>query len=331
MVLQTTRYEMAQDMTAITTTSQSLPSIQWLLPFEAAARHLSFKRAAEELHVTPPAVSQQIKALELHLGIALFERKTRALSLTAAGVEFYKTAQQVLDVYDAGCHTLYRQYKQAAFYVATEPYIAHTLLIPNLMSFRELSEMTPSTSASQGTLMGGCELRVETRLTMAGMSLDDMDAGIRFGRGDWADMEAFPLADVTMVPVGSKSYFEQHGAAGLEDFNQHCFFYPSNQKVVLEPFLDALEKRGIAPKEVIPCESYLDAMTAASEGLGITVALLPYANRWINEGKLMMPFDMRWRTDAKFWVVYRKHYRDQEKMQFFCNWLSKVVDGLGVL
>jgi len=166
-------------------------------------------------------------------------------------------------------------------------------------------------------------------LTMVGMNLDDMDAGIRFGRGDWEGMEAFPLADVTMVPVGSKKYFDQHRAVGLEDFHQHCFFYPSTQKMVLEPFLDALEKKGIAPKEVIPCESYLDAMTAASEGLGITVALLPYANRWINEGKLIMPFDMRWRTDAKFWVVYRKHYRDLEKMQFFCNWLSRIVDGLG--
>jgi len=322
------RKEMTQNMTVIQSTSQSLPSIQWMLPFEAAARHLSFKRAAEELHVTPPAVSQQIKSLEHHLGIALFERKTRALSLTVAGVEFYKTAQQVLDVYEAGCHTLYRQYKQGAFYVATEPYIAHTLLIPNLMSFRQLSESPLLDSSSKNSLLSGCELRVETRLTMVGMNLDDMDAGIRFGHGDWPDMEAFPLADVTMVPVGSKSYFDQHRAAGLEDFNQHCFFYPSTQKMVLEPFLEALEKNGIAPKEVIPCESYLDAMTAASEGLGITVALLPYANRWINEGKLVMPFDMRWRTDAKFWVVYRKHYRDQEKMQFFCNWLSKIVDGL---
>ncbi len=329
-MLQAKPYEMVQDMSKSKSKPQSLPSIQWLLPFEAAARHLSFKRAAEELHVTPPAVSQQIKSLEHHLGITLFERKTRALSLTAAGAEFYKTAQRVLDVYDSGCHTLYRQFKQGAFYVATEPYIAHTLLIPNLMSFRELSETTSSRDAPRNALFADCELRVETRLTMAGMSLDDMDAGIRFGRGDWDDVEVYPLADVTMVPVGSKSYFDQHRAAGLEDFKTHCFFYPGTQKVVLEPFLEALEKKGIAPKEVIPCESYLDAMTAASEGLGITVALLPYANRWINEGKLMMPFDLRWRTDAKFWVVYRKHYRDQEKMQFFCNWLSKIVDGLEV-
>lgn len=303
---------------SLTPAVTSLPSIQWLVPFEAAARLLSFKRAAEELHVTPPAVSQQIKLLEQHFGIKLFERKTRALALTPAGASFYQTAQQVLNAYDVGCHALYRQYKQKAFYVATEPYIAHTLLIPNLMSFRKMSEVQ----------LQNIELRVETRLSMVGMNLDEVDAGIRFGDGNWEGMVAYPLADVSMVPVGRRDYFARNPVAGLEDLHRHNFFYPSSQQTVLTPFLSELGQKGVAPKEAIACESYLDAMTAASEGLGVTVALLPYANRWINEGKLVVPFEIHWPTKSKFWVVYREGYGDQQKMQVFCEWLRKIVDDL---
>ncbi|OUS23814.1 hypothetical protein A9Q99_27690 [Gammaproteobacteria bacterium 45_16_T64] len=293
------------------------PSIQWLLPFEAAARHLSFKLAAEELHVTPPAISQQIKALEHHLDLLLFERRTRSLVLTPAGTEFYKTASRVIEVYDNGCQALYRQFRQRAFYMATEPYIAHTLLIPNLMSFKDV--------------LPGTELRVETRLSMAGVSLEDIDAGIRFGSGDWDGMQSFALTDVVMAPVGNPQYFTEKPARVLSDLKRHCFFYPNSQEKVIGPFLAQLEKAGIVPAEIIPCESYLDAMTAASEGLGVTVAILPYANRWINEGKLMIPFDVTWNTSAKFWVVFRKEYADLDKMGAVCKWLESIVSELPAL
>ncbi|MGH8663093.1 MAG: LysR family transcriptional regulator, partial [Burkholderiales bacterium] len=83
-----------------------LPPLELLPTFEAAARHLSFTKAGEELFLTQSAVSRQVQALESALGVRLFERKTRALLLTAAGRSVYRTAQDVLERIDASTRTL---------------------------------------------------------------------------------------------------------------------------------------------------------------------------------------------------------------------------------
>src|SRR4051794_40818925 len=109
-----------------------LPPLNYLPTFELAARHLSFKRAAEELHLTPSAVSQQMRGLEEALGLPLFRRQTRALTLTPAGEQFAAVAADALDAYRRGTERLLRHHARRVVRLTTDPYIANEVLIPVL-------------------------------------------------------------------------------------------------------------------------------------------------------------------------------------------------------
>ena len=114
-----------------------LPPMQWLPPFEAAARHLSFKRAAEELFVTPSAISQQIKLLEQTVGTPLFHRRTRAIELTQAGSYDFHIVTELLDQHQHGYNMLMRKLRVPMLRANTIPFVANELLIPNLHVFKQ--------------------------------------------------------------------------------------------------------------------------------------------------------------------------------------------------
>src|SRR5262249_9789668 len=116
--------------------TRALAVLSYLPAFEAAARHLSFKLAAEELHLTPSAVSQQMRALEDMLELKLFRRLTRALALTAAGEQFAALVSETLDRYSRGAEQVLRQQGRQVIRVSTDPFVAHEVLIPALDSFK---------------------------------------------------------------------------------------------------------------------------------------------------------------------------------------------------
>lgn len=105
-------------------TARPLPPLQLLPTFEAAARLSSFKLAARELHVTPSAVSQQLRALEQALGVALFERRPRAVSLTEAGAYYYDVARETLFVFRRGSERLHERYAQHRLRVSADAAVA---------------------------------------------------------------------------------------------------------------------------------------------------------------------------------------------------------------
>src|SRR5688572_31905913 len=113
----------------------ALPALDLLVGFESAARHLSFTKAGEELHLTQSAVSRQIKELEDQLGVALFQRRHRALALTDAGKEFYASAAQVLTTMRSATERLRTQAGKKTLSVTTTHSFAAIWLIPRLAGF----------------------------------------------------------------------------------------------------------------------------------------------------------------------------------------------------
>ena len=109
--------------------------LSYLPAFQLVARYLSIKRAAQELHLTPSAVSQQIHALEKALGIPLFRRMTRALALTPAGERFAGLVSDTLEPYQRGTEQILRQYARRELRLTTDPFVAHEILIPALHTF----------------------------------------------------------------------------------------------------------------------------------------------------------------------------------------------------
>ena len=118
------------------------PPIQWIPVFEAAARFRHFRKAADYLSVSPPAVSQQIKALETYLGIKLFRRNGPRLELTAAGAFYYEAARKTVSAHRQGFNEFDRRFNQRALRLSTPLFIAQELLISFSNFFREVDPYT---------------------------------------------------------------------------------------------------------------------------------------------------------------------------------------------
>ena len=117
--------------------ARKLPPLHLLQLFEAAGRHLSLKKAAEELFLTPSAISHQIKALEENLGIVLFTRLTRGVALTSAGANYLMVVRDVFERLDQGTKVLKQQFSSQSLRISTIPPIATNIIIPKLGLFRQ--------------------------------------------------------------------------------------------------------------------------------------------------------------------------------------------------
>src|SRR5690606_14082441 len=156
--------------------ARRLPPLNALRAFEAAARHLSFTRAAEELFVTQAAVSHQIRLLEDHLGLKLFRRLNRKLLLTEAGQQYLPSVRSAFDELNAATQRLEAGDRQGILTVSVIPSFAARWLVPRLGRFREAHPEI--------------DLRLAATLANVDFTRDDVDVGIRYGAGRYPDLHA---------------------------------------------------------------------------------------------------------------------------------------------
>jgi len=294
---------------------KQMPPIQFIPVFEAAARHLSFKKAARELCVTAPAVGQQIKSFEDWLGKALFYRQTRLLSLTREGEYYFKVAQSIMAAHSKGYTEYARRFEKSALHISATLFVAQELLMPNYLKF---SEVLP-----------GRELRIEARMSNVDFNEEPIDAALRFGDGNWPELDCRLLGLATVTPVCSSSYARQHEFTGLSELYKHRLIYA-------EPSISDWGKNfwPASTKQAydnIICDSYLTALKAASDGLGVALAILPTANAWINDGRLVLPFDKQIGIDLKYWLVSPKTDQEKPEIEALYTWLTTIFDALPVL
>lgn len=169
--------------------SRRLPPLNAVKAFEAAARHLSFTRAAEELFVTQAAVSHQIKALEDFLGLKLFRRKNRSLLLTEEGQSYFLDIKDIfIQLADATDRLLARS-AIGSLTVSMSPSFAIQWLVPRLAKF---SEKNPD-----------IDVRIKAVDTEASSLTDDVDVAIYYGLGNWPGLRADKLRNEVLIPVCS--------------------------------------------------------------------------------------------------------------------------------
>lgn len=288
------------------------PPIQFIPVFEAAARNLSFKKAASELCVTAPAVGQQVKAFEHWLGKPLFRRHIRQLSLTDEGQYYLKIAQQLMLAHYQGYTEYSRRFEKSSLHVSATFFIAQEVIMPNYLKFNDYSP--------------GTELRIEARMTNVDFDVETIDAGIRFGDGNWHGLDCRKLSSVSVTPVCSKAYAEQHQLNDITELHQHRLIYA-------EPWMNDWGKHFFGETvnqkyDNIICDSYLAAMKAAADGLGIALAILPTANMWINDQRLALPFPIEIPLDLGFWLVSPKHEQPKPEIDALHTWLQSIFNEL---
>ncbi|MGI9355850.1 MAG: LysR family transcriptional regulator, partial [Rhizobiaceae bacterium] len=172
-----------------------LPSLNALRAFEAAARSLSFRKAAEELFVTPSALSYQIKQLEDQLQMPLFERLNRAVALTEAGRRLYPGIHEGLERMQGAVRTVGRTAQDKVLVVSSGPAFAAKWLAPRVYKF---VDQHPD-----------IELRIAAGLKLTDFNVDEVDIALRFGGGDYPGLFVEPLFDEAVLPLASPEYVER--------------------------------------------------------------------------------------------------------------------------
>jgi LysR family glycine cleavage system transcriptional activator len=267
-----------------------LPALNALKAFEAAARHESFTRAAEELFVTQGAVSHQVKALEEELGLKLFNRERQRLVITEAGREYLTVIRDALDRIAVGTERLVQRQSSGALTISTSPDFAAKWLVYRLGRF---AEAHPDIA-----------LRVSADMHHVDFAREDVDLAVRHGEGDWAGLHAERLAAEQLFPVCSPNLLG--GRARLRnpaDVARFPIIHLGTHKDWAK-WLDAAGVTGgvdLAQGLVVNRAAML--IDAAVDGQGIVLARTTLSAWDILNGRLVRPFATSLRLSKNYWIV----------------------------
>ena len=281
-----------------------LPPFFALRALEAAARHLSYSRAAEELAVTHGAVSQQIRRLEAELGARLFVRRGNTMAPTPDAVRLAEEVGRALETLRNAVSRFEAGARNDPLVVSMDPQFAARWLPPRLA--RLIADPAGA----------NLELRVEER--RADFTTDGVDIAVRYGGGRWDGVEAAPLFAETLVPVCSAAVAETHAIREPRDLLAapllHNRFRPWSlwfAAVGLDP---------PAPGGLLFEDSVM-LLDAAAQGLGVALARSGLIEADLAEGRLVRPLDDTVASDFGFFVVWRADSRKLSRIHGLRDWL----------
>ena len=291
-----------------------LPSLNGLRAFEAAARHLSFTRAAAELNVTQTAISHQIKRLEEELGIRLFIRQNRALALTPAAKEYLPGIRAAFNDLRLATDRLLRRDDDHVLTVSTLASLAAKWLLPRITGFQEAHP--------------GIDVRITTSTALVDFRSGDVDAAIRYGRGQWPGLRVDWLMADKLFPVCSPALLA--GAKPLrkpEDLADHVLLHSSagNDDDWRLWLTAAGLPTNLSKQPGVTFDLVFMTVQAAIDGVGVAMGRTSYVQDDIAKGRLVVPFDITLPVDAGFYLVSPEAKADSPKLSAFRNWLMDAV------
>jgi len=293
----------------------TLPSLNGLRAFEAAARHLSFTRAAAELNVTQTAISHQIRRLEEQLGLRLFLRKSRTLLLTREAQEYLPAVRAAFDDLRLATERLKRPEKAQLLTVSTVASLAAKWLLPRLAGFQAANP--------------GIEVRISSSSHLVDFRREEVDVAIRFGRGRWPGLSATWLMPEDIFPVCSPALPKSGKPLKRpQDLANHTLIHGSLNREDWTLWLTAAGlPTALAQRPGLTFDLSLMALQAAMDGLGVAIARAAYVEADIAAGRLVVPFDVKLPTEAGYYVVAPEETADTPKIAVFRDWLVATVAG----
>lgn len=294
-----------------------LPPLNALRTFEAAARHASFNAAADELFVTPSAVSHQIKSLEQFLDQKLFQRGKRGVELTLSGEKYLIPIRHALDEIDAATRLLQEDPNNGIVTLSVAPAFLTRWLMPRLIRFQE---QYPD-----------IELRLSASMAEIDFNHTDIDLAVRFGRGRWPEMKVEFLLGMSVVPVCSPGLLNgKHPLLTPEDMRHHRLIHVSTRMDEWRAWLRSAEIDSSGLSKDLRFSSTSLATGAAIEGLGIALADRHLVAKELNRGDLVIPFDITLDTDSAFYLTSPKDRSLSFSATLFRGWILKEVSRTAV-
>ena len=296
--------------------ARRLPPLNALRAFEAAARHLSFTKAAEELYVTQAAISHQIKALEATLDVQLFRRLNRRLMLTDAGQLYLPALTEAFDGIDAATGRLRADENAGSLTVSVANSLAAKWLLPRLPRFRERHpEIDVEVSAAD-------------RLVDFGR--DNVDMGIRYGLGNYPGLKVDPLMEDTVFPVCSPQLADGRLVDGLvplrapEDLRRHTLLHDdvsTGEAPDWRRWLTAAGVTGVNPERGPRYSHSSLVLQAAIDGQGVALGRSSLVSLDLEAGRLVQPFGPTLPSHYACYVVSPVATAERPKIKAFRDWL----------
>ena len=291
--------------------ARRLPPLNSLKAFEAAARNLSFTKAAEELFVTQAAISHQIKLLEEHLSIKLFMRRNRSLLLTEEGQSYYLDIKDIFaHLYEATEKLLTRGAK-GSISIALTPSFAIQWLIPRLSEF---SKVHPD-----------IDVKIKAVDFEENSLTDDVDVAIYYGMGSWPNVQADKLHTEFFIPVCSPLLLAgEHPIQIPADLKHHTLLHDMTRNNWNEWIKQAnLKDINVNQGPIFSHSSMV--LQAAIHGQGVALGHNILAKPEIESGRLITPFNQVLLSKKAYYLVCREAQIDSAKINTFRNWLLDEV------
>ncbi len=295
--------------------SRRLPPLNALRAFEAAARHLSFTRASEELHVTPAAISQQVKALEEYFGVRLFRRLTRALRLTDAGQAVLPSLTEAFDRFAETDRIIRSRGDDKVLVVSVPPSFGAKWLVPRLHRF---SEACPD-----------YEIRIDATDRRADFAREQVDVALRYGTGDYPGLAVECLFEELVSPVCAPSLLEgEHPLREPGDLVYHTLIHLDwSTEFGAAPdwgmWLKAAGVTGVDARRGPRYSMESLAVQAALAGHGVVLGSAALTEEDVARGRLVRPFPRTAAAPTRFcyYLVCPPHHLDLPKVDAFRRWV----------
>jgi LysR family glycine cleavage system transcriptional activator len=286
---------------------QRLPPLNALKAFEAAARHESFTRAAQELFVTQGAVSHQVKALEQELGLKLFNRERQRLVITEAGRDYLNVVRDAFDRIAVGTELLLQRQNAGVLTVSTSPDFAAKWLVHRLGHFVEAHP--------------DIDLRVSASLHHVDFAREEVDLAVRHGEGDWPGLDAVVLCSEQMFPVCSPKLLSgRRGRVRLTDVLKLPLIHTGDRSLWTRWLAAAgVDDRCAIHGPVLNRDAI--SIDAAINGQGVALTRTTLCAWDLINGRLVRPFAEALPLSKSYWIVCPKVVAAQPKIATFRDWL----------
>jgi|SRR5215469_7350246 len=295
-----------------------LPPLSALRAFETAARHLSFSKAADELHVTPAAISHQIHALEDDLGVRLFHRMNRSIELTASGRVLLPGLSEAFAGIQSAVGRLRTHNDTGALTVTASPSVAAKWLVPRLQRFQQQRPQV--------------DVRISATDEIVDLTKGDFDIAIRYGCGKYPGLDVELLFTNEVFPACSPQLLTAGPPLRTpEDLLRHTLIH--DQAVERDPlvptwsmWLKAAGIKDVRASAGLTFNSIYLALDAAIAGHGVVLAYSTIAAADLAAGRLVRLFSLALPDQFAYYIVTAPGALERTKVRVFRNWLRQEAD-----
>lgn len=287
---------------------QSIPPLTALRCFEAAARRQSFTLAADELCLTPSAISHRIKTLEEFLRAQLFVRSGRKMLLTDQGASYYKRIHFAFNEIIGATMSLSQPRAPETLRISVAPSFANVWLMPRLAGFIRANQSLP--------------IQVFTNMHPVHFADTAVDCEIRYGHGKWPPLEADLLLRVRIAPLCSPVLLRgQPPPREPKDLLRHTLIYTDSRSITWETWARRFDVPGLEKSHALHVDRSPLALEAAALGLGIALENDVLARRQLEAGVLLAPLGLEGLDNEAYYLVYPKANAELERVRLFRSWI----------